>query len=305
MDVAIVNFLSRKALLMIIELMIQITNSQKTLNLLFPQWQGSGIANELYHGAMLIRDRLKDRERFFQVLVSLNQTLTIENRILGYSPILKQLSEARKIILQHNPDRLFAIGGDCSIDIAPISFLNRKYDRNLAVVWIDAHTDLNTPASSPSHHFHGMPLRVLLGEGDAKIIELLDSVLSPSQVFLVGARDFDPPEKNYLEQKNISLFTPEEIKNNSQSLMEAIASSNYQNIHVHCDLDAIDPLEFPWVKCPVKNGLSLELLTELLQQLSSSFNLVGFSITEFAPSAEQGLEKIPGFMDKMFAQFQH
>ena len=91
---------------------------------------------------------------------------------------------------------------------------------------IDAHADLNTPASSPSHHFHGMPLRVLVSGGNAKIIELLDSVLSSSQVFLVGARDFDPPEQNYIQQKNISLFTPEEIKNNSQNLIEAIADSD-------------------------------------------------------------------------------
>lgn len=284
---------------------MKVTNSQKTLNLLFPQWQGSGITNELYHGAMSIYKRLENQGRFVRVSVPLNQTLTIENRILGYSPILQQLSEARKIILQHNPDRLFVIGGDCSIDIAPISFLNWKHNRNLAVVWLDAHADLNTPASSPSHHFHGMPLRVLLGEGNAKIIELLDSVLSSSQVFLVGARDFDPPEKNYLEQKNISLFTPEEIKNNSQSLMEAIADSGYQNIHIHCDLDAIDPLEFPFVKCPAANGLSRESIGELLQKLDSQFNLVGFSVTEFAPSAEQGLEKISGFIDKMFAKFQH
>lgn len=276
-----------------------------TLNVLFPQWQGSGIANELYHGATLIHDRLKDRGRFFQVPVSLDRTLTIENKILGYSPILQQLSKAREMIWQHNRDRLFVIGGDCSIDIAPISFLDRKYDRNLAVIWIDAHADLNTPASSPSHHFHGMPLRVLLGEGDAKIIEPSDSVLSPSQVFLVGARDFDPQEQNYIQQKNISLFAPQTILHNYQHLIEAIANSGYQNIHIHCDLDAIDPLEFPFVKCPAGNGLSIEFLSELLQQLENRFNLVGFSITEFAPSAEQGLEKISGFVDKMFALFQH
>lgn len=276
-----------------------------TLNILFPQWQGSGTTNELYHGAMSIYKRLENQGRFVRVSVPLNQTLTIENRILGYSPILQQLSEAREMIWQHNPDRLFVIGGDCSIDIAPISFLNRRHNRDLAVVWIDAHADLNTPASSPSHHFHGMPLRVLLGEGDAKIIEFLDSVLSPSQVFLVGARDFDPPEKNYLKQKNITLFTPEKIQDNSQNLIEAIADFNYQNIHIHCDLDAIDPLEFPFVKCPAANGLSRESIGELLQKLDSRFNLVGFSITEFAPSAEQGLEEIPGFIDKMFARFQH
>ena len=299
--------------------MIQTTIAQKTLNLLFPQWQGSGSTNEIYHGAMLIHDYLKDRG-FDRVSVSLNQTLKLKNNILGYSPLLQQLSQAKNIIEQQDPDRLFVIGGDCSVDVAPISFLNRKYNGDLAVIWIDAHADLNTPASSPSKHFHGMPLRVLLGEGNSEIIEL-SSVLSPSQIFLVGARDFDPPEANYLEQENIAFFPPQAIEHDSQSLIDAIAKANFQhgsgicslaesissrqNIHIHCDLDAIDPLEFPWVKCPAANGLTIELLSELLQQLSSRFNLVGFSITEFAPFKKQGLEKITELVNKMFDQFQY
>ena len=294
--------------------------SQKTLNLLFPQWQGSGIGNELYYGAMLIQEYLKDRE-FDRVPVSLDRTLKLENNILGYSPILQQLSQAREIIEQHNPDRLFVIGGDCSIDIAPISFLDRKYNGNLAVIWIDAHADLNTPISSPSKHFHGMPLRVLLGEGDAEVIATSFSILSPSQVFLVGARDFDPPEKNYLERQNMALFPPHKLEHDSQSLIDTIANANFQhgsrirslfksissrqNIHIHCDLDAIAPEEFPFVKCPVANGLSIELLNELLQQLSNRFNVVGFSITEFAPHQKRGLEKIAELVNKMFSQFQN
>ena len=285
--------------------MIQTTFCQKTLNLLFPQWQGSGITNELYYGAMSIHQHLQDKAKFVRVPVSLNSTLKLENNILGYAPILQQLSQAREIIQQHDPARLFVIGGDCSIDITPISFLNQKYNGDLAVVWIDAHTDLNTPASSPSKHFHGMPLRALLGEGDSEIVTTSFSILSPSQIFFVGARDFDPPEKNYLERENMALFPPQKLEQGSQSLIEAIAKANYQNIHIHCDLDAIDPSEFPFVKCPAADGLSIKLLNELLNQLSSHFNLVGFSITEFAPSEKQGLEKITQLVDKMFSQFQH
>lgn len=284
---------------------IQTTISQKTLNLLFPQWQGSGITNELYHGAMSIYDYLKEMTQFDRVPVPPNQTLKLEKGILGYSLILQQLSQAKQIIQQHDPNRLFVIGGDCSIDIAPISFLNQKYNSDLAVVWLDAHADLNTPASSPSKHFHGMPLRVLLGEGDSEIVNTLFSVLSPSQVFLVGARDFDPPEINYLRQRNIALFAPKKIKHNCQDLIKAISDSNFRNIHIHFDLDAIDPLEFPSVKCPAANGLTIELLSELLQQLSNRFNLVGFSITEFASLKEQGLDKITDIISNIFNRIQH
>ena len=80
---------------------------------------------------------------------------------------------------------------------------------------------------------------------------------------MVGARNFDPPEKSHLEQQNISLFSSKTIEHNSQSLFEAIAQSNCQNLHIHCDLDAIDPLEFPFVRCPAANGLSIKLLKPL------------------------------------------
>ena len=285
--------------------MIQTTIPQKTLNLLFPQWQGSGIGNELYYGAMSIYDCLREKTQFDRVPISLNQTLKLKNNILGYSPIVQQLSQAKNIIEQQNPDRLFIIGGDCSIDITPIAFLNRKYNGDFAVIWIDAHADLNTPASSPSKHFHGMPLRVLLGEGDSEVVNTSFSVLSSKQVFLVGARDFDLPEKNYIERENIALFPPQAMKHSYQSLIDTTAKANFQNIHIHCDLDAIDSLEFPFVKCPTADGLSIELLSELLQQLSSYFNVVGFSITEFAPLKKQGLEKITELVNKMFDQFQH
>ena len=285
--------------------MIPTTISQKTLNLLFPQWQGSGITNELYNGAMLIYERLQNRAKFDRVPVDLDRTLKLKQDILGYSQILQQLSKAQAIIRDRDPDRLFVIGGDCSIDIAPISFLNQKYSGDLAVVWLDAHGDLNTPATSPSHHFHGMPLRLLLGEGDSKILQLFSSVLSCDRVFLVGARDFDLPEKDYLQLKNISLFTPETLEHSCQNLIEAIANSNCHNLHIHCDLDVIDPQEFPFVKCPAEYGLSIEFLTQLLQQLQNQFNLVGFSITEFAPIKGQGLEKIDRLIENMFERLQH
>lgn len=271
--------------------MIQKTSSE-TLNLLFPQWQGSGHTNELYTGAMLLHERLQKLAKFESVPIQPTQKLTIEKEILGYSAIITQLSTARKIIQQYNPAKIFVIGGDCGVDVAPISFLNQKYNSDLAVVWIDAHGDLNTPSTSPSKHFHGMPLRVLLGEGDEQIIQLSFSRLEPKQVFLVGGRDFDPPETSYLRQKNISLFPPQTIGDDHQQLIEAIAKTNYNNLYIHCDLDVIDPVYFPFVKCPATNGLSVEVITLLLQHLQSNFNVVGFSITESAAMDELALAKI-------------
>lgn len=262
------------------------------LNLLFPQWQGSGTTNELYSGAMLIYERFQQLAQFETVPVLPIQELNIERNILGYSSIIQNLLSTKKIIQQYNPSRIFVIGGDCGVDVAPISFLDRKYDGDLAVVWLDAHGDLNTPATSPSKHFHGMPLRVLLGEGDEQIINLSFSKLHPKQVFIVGARDFDPPETSYLKQEKISLFSPQTIENNDRQLIDAIAKTKYNHLYIHFDLDVIDPSYFPFVKCPASNGLSIEAIVSLLQKLQSNFNIVGFSITELAAASKSDLEII-------------
>ena len=268
----------------------------KTLNLLFPQWQGSGTTNELYTGAMLLYERLQNGIEFKSVSVQPLEALKAERGILGYSQISEQLSAAHQIIQSSDPERIFTIGGDCSVDIAPVSFLNQKYGGDLAVVWLDAHGDLNTPASSPSGHFHGMPLRVLLGDGDETIVQSF-STLSPDQVFLVGARDFDLPEISYLKQANISLFPPQVLKENCQELMEAIALTNFNNLHIHFDLDVLDPNVFPFVLYPTAAGLSLEVLTSLLPQIQDQFNLVGFSITECAAVNPQQLAKIESIIN--------
>lgn len=269
----------------------------ETLNLLFPQWQGSGTTNELYTGAMLLYEHLQKLAKFEFVPVKPKQKLNVEREILGYSSILQQLSEAKKIIQTYNPSRIFVIGGDCGIDVAPISFLNQKYDRDLAVVWLDAHGDLNTPTSSPSKHFHGMPLRVLLGEGDDQIIQLSFSRLHPKQVFLVGARDFDRSETSYLKQEKISLFPPKTIENNYKEIIKAIAKTNCNHLYIHCDLDVIDPIYFPFVKCPASGGLSLEVIKLLLQELKSHFNVVGFSVTESAAVDESALARIESLVN--------
>ncbi len=141
------------------------------LNLLFPQWQGSGNTKELFHGAKLIENHFCEKINFAEVIVSTETKNEIQNGIYAYSSIVKQLNKAYNIIDVESPEKILTIGGDCGVELAPVSFLNSKYSNDLAVIWFDAHGDLNIPEKSLSHHFHGMPLRALLGDGDEKIIQ--------------------------------------------------------------------------------------------------------------------------------------
>ncbi len=91
------------------------------------------------------------------------------------------------------PGRPLVLGGCCCAHIGAVRGLARRYGR-LGVIWLDAHGDLNTPATSPSGNAWGMPLRVLLDAGD----------VAPADVVLLGARNLDPPEEEYLASSAIA-----------------------------------------------------------------------------------------------------
>lgn len=221
---------------------------------------------------------------------------------MGYSQISSQLSHACHVLKTHNPKQIVTIGGDCGVEIAPVSFLHQKYQKDLAIIWLDAHGDLNTPSSSPSSHFHGMPLRVLLGEGDLGIVEQAFSVVDPSQVLLVGAREFDPPERDFMQHKGIGLFSAQTINNESHShLFTRLQSSGFSKLYIHLDLDVIDPREFPHVACPTPNGIQIAKLQNLLVNLCDNFQIVGISVLEFLPidSQDSGVLDVIKLLESM------
>lgn len=263
--------------------------SHETLNLFFPQWQGSA-RFELYEGAKLLHQSLHNRISFTQIPTSLTYSLVADKNILGYSQVLSQLLDACRVIEDHNPQRILTIGGDCGVELAPVSFLNKIYGQALTVVWLDAHGDLNTPNSSPSAHFHGMPLRVLLGEGDADIVNCTFSTLRPEQVFLIGAREFDSPEIRFIQQKELSIFSAKEINDGDFSrLFSMLGKAGSDKLYIHLDLDIIEPKEFPHVACPTPGGIHTNRLRDLLASLRSNFDIVGCSVLEFLPSGSKNL----------------
>ncbi|MEL6381227.1 MAG: arginase family protein [Cyanobacteria bacterium J06626_18] len=259
------------------------------LNLFFPQWQGSG-SLELYEGAKQLHEALCRKIALTQIPVASTYSLTTHQNILGYDQILLQLTHACRIIQAHNPEQILTIGGDCGVEIAPVSFLNQKHSKDLAVIWLDAHGDLNTPTTSPSAHFHGMPLRALLGEGDPGITDRAFSMIYPEQVFLVGARDFDASESVFIQQKQLNLFLSEAINDEAYNqLFACLHKGGFSKLYIHLDLDVLEPNEFPHVLCPTQDGIRLEKLVKLLAALKMRFTVVGLSFLEFLPAMPEKL----------------
>lgn len=175
------------------------------------------------------------------------------------------------------------LGGDHSIAVGSVSAISKHYN-NLGVIWYDAHGDLNIPEESPSGNIHGMPLRILTGEGPKELLELNSNVIKPENIVLIGMRDLDKGERQFIEDHNIKTFTMSDIdklgiKEVIENTIEYLKSRNVDGVHLSLDVDALDPLETPGTGTRVLGGLSYReshFALELLHQshLISSMDLV-------------------------------
>jgi arginase len=121
------------------------------LDLFLPEWQGYGENHSVFDGAFALRNQLSPALSFSSVDISTDDNLRVENDVLGYRSNLRILQSVHDLIDKKDPATIFLLGGTCASEIAPVSFLNRKYHRDVTVLWFDAHGDLNTGAR-PSLH---------------------------------------------------------------------------------------------------------------------------------------------------------
>lgn len=256
-----------------------------------PQWQGSGFTDELKAGAETFMLYFKDYDT--TVIPLSNKPLTTVSNINCFEPILEQTILFKEIISNSQPDKISTIGGDCGIEIIPISWLNKLYQKDLCVVYIDAHADLNTPESSPSKAFHGMPLRMLLGEGNEQFISLLFSKLKPEQICYVGLRDLDEPESEYIIQHNMTTIADckfEDVQNKIK---------DFKHVYIHLDLDVLDRSEYEFSMFPTNIGSRVADVDELIKKIKANYKVVGFCITESIATSVEQLNAIKPIIDQI------
>jgi len=243
-----------------------------------PQWQGSGAAqaHRLVRGAQLLAELIPARRRIDVAVDEAPGELRDGVRSLD---ALVRHARAVAAALDGLPagKPAIAVGGDCSIDLMPIARAAARHGERLAVVWLDAHGDLNTPESSPSHAFHGMVLRTLLGEGPPALRP--PATLRPHQVVLAGARALDAPEEDVIRERRIRRVTVDELRDPG-TLVDAVAATGASAVYVHFDLDVLDPETFSSVGYPEPGGVSPALAAAAVSALAARFELAGLAITE-------------------------
>lgn len=246
------------------------------------QWQGTGRPSTNPTGADAMATCLPASARTVRVPADPDDSLRLQRGIKGLAALGACWAAVRETLDREAPDRVATVGGDCAADLVPLAWLNQRYQGDLTVLWVDAHFDLNTPASSPSGHAHGMVLRSLLGEGDAAMQAFVPRPLSPAQIIHIGGRSADPEEQAYLARTGLRhLPSWDDLTSLTRHLEAWIAPGS--RLHLHVDYDVLDGDQFPDTGVPVPQGVSVEAVVSLLGWLGARGDVVGAAFTEYAP----------------------
>jgi arginase len=188
------------------------------------------------------------------------------------------------------------LGGDHSVaagTVAGVAEFHRRQGQKIGLIWIDAHTDINTPETSPTGNVHGMPLAAIMGLGPAELANIFDfsPKVAPENCVLVGVRDIDAVEKENVRKAGIEVYTMRDIdERGMRAVMEEalrIAGRGTSGYHVSLDMDWIDPEDAPGVGTPVRGGATYREAHLVMEAIADHGRMTSFEIVEVNPVIDE------------------
>jgi arginase len=201
--------------------------------------------------------------------------------------VLKSL-EAGKVPL--------VLGGDHSVaagTVAGVAEFYRRQNQRIGLIWIDAHSDMNTPETSPSGNVHGMPLAAIMGLGPAELGNIFNfsPKVRPENCVLVGIRDVDAHEKENIRRSGVEVFTMRDIdERGMRAVMEEalrMAGRGTAGYHISLDMDWIDPEDAPGVGTPVWGGATYREAHLAMEIIADHGRMLSFEIVEVNPVIDE------------------
>ena len=165
---------------------------------------------------------------------------------------------------------------ECSVALSTLPTIARMRP-DVRILWLDAHGDYNTPQTTASEYLGGMALSGACGEWDA---DLDVGFADPARVVLAGARDFDPPERELIDDSPLTVLPGRD------ALDELPAALGDDPVYIHLDLDVLTAGELP-VLFPVEGGIEIAELRQLLARVAEHREIVGFEVTNFQAPLEE------------------
>lgn len=232
--------------------------------------------------AVAIPEQKKEGDVHAKYLKEITSTCTKHAEL-----VLKTL-EAGKVPLSLGGDHSMAAG-----TVSGVAEYYRRQNQHIGLIWIDAHTDINTPDSSPSGNVHGMPLAALMGlwPGDLANIYDFTPKVKPENCVLVGVRDIDVVEKENVRRAGIGVFTMRDIdERGMRTVMEEalrLAGRGTAGYHISLDMDWVDPEDAPGVGTPVRGGATYREAHLAMEIIADHGRMLSFEIVEVNPVIDE------------------
>ena len=290
-------------------------DSMKTIRLIYPQWQGASIsqwitevknpddASRGYNLGAQLLDFLapkNDSQKTVVVPVSLEVgDRTPQDGVIDRDVIASQSAAAVSILDKEQPSRIITLGGECSVSVVPFTWLAKKYDGDVAVLWIDAHPDITLPGDVyPA--YHAMAVTAMMGRGDSKILATLPAQIPADRILFVGLRDWERQQivDRQLEygMKHLGVA---EVRDSSTAILDWIKQTGAKHVLIHFDMDVLDPAEIIPAVGVVKDGLKMAEVVRIINDVSASHNVQALTIAEAMPRTAINIRNMLGGI-KMF-----
>lgn len=270
----------------------------KTIRLIYPQWQGASIAQLIpevknpddasrgyFLGAQLLNFLAPDSgQETLTVPISTEITeRKVTDGILDRDIIICQTRAALDTLRVSKPGKIITLGGECSVSVVPFTYLAEKYGQDVAMIWIDAHPDLTLPGDVyPA--YHAMAVTACMGYGDQKILAELPAKIDPSNILFVGLRNWEREEiKSRQQQYGLKHLSPQDVAQNSDALKTWLKSCRASKVVIHFDMDVLDPAEIIAAVGTDSDGMKMEEVIRVINDIAAEKELVGLTIAEPMP----------------------
>ncbi|MFC9561327.1 arginase family protein [Agromyces sp. NPDC056965] len=254
-----------------------------------PLWQGSVSSRAMSHadGAdAVLGDLPSSSTMVVEVPVEAGESLG--TGVQRYSTLLR-VRERTASTLSRVPDWALTIGGDCGASLASVGHASARANGDLAVLWLDAHPDLNTPETSPSGGFGGMTLRAITGEGAEGLALDPETRVAPERLVLGGIRAIDDEESRFIAAHDVTTLTVEDLSDPSV-VIAALEATGASQVFIHIDLDVLDPAALAGLSYPMPFGIGAAELVALVRAVAARFPIAGAAIAGFAPASPQSAD---------------
>ncbi len=253
----------------------------------------SGICAEKYGSQLGVWDiyySLKNISLEMKNIFYNDSTKSKLDSIEDIAPLYKQVNQ--EVLKNYSKDTKYLFyTGDHANGIAVWSSIANAKQKDIGLIWVDAHLDCHTPESSDSKNVHGMPISHLLGYGDERLTSLLKNKFKPENICYVATRDYEEAELNFVKKHNIKVFfmkniTEENINDVFTSAIEYV-TKNTKNFGISLDMDSMSPEFTPGTGCYNPNGLSLKDVLFNIKKASTHEKFIGLEITEYNPILDE------------------